>query len=85
MAGPRARRSPYLNPPAAGKDELARAALGAPINDSDIPSHTPAMSRIPNPAFPPPPALAKLVAKYTDADLHKATKLALKSFVQGQQ
>ena len=85
MAGPRARRSPRRNPPPAGEDELAGAVPGAPTDDSGTPSHTPAMSRVPTPAPAPPPASAKLVAKYTDANLQKATKLALELFVQGQQ
>ena len=85
MAGPRARRSPRRNPLPAGEDELAGAIPRAPTDDSGTPSHTLAMSRAPTPASAPPPAPAKLVAKYTNADLQRATKLALESFVQGQQ
>ena len=43
------------------------------------------MSRVSTLAPAPSPALTKLVAKYTDADLQKATKLALELSVQGQQ
>ena len=85
MAGPRARHSPRWNPPPAGEDELAGAAPRAPTNDNGTPSHTPAVLRAPTPAPAPPPAPTELVAKYTDADLQRATKLALESFVQGQQ
>ena len=85
MAGPRAQRSPRRNPLPAGKDELAGAALGAPTNDNGTSSHTSAVSRVPTPAPAPPLAPAELVAKYTDADLQRATKLALKLFVQGQK
>ena len=69
MAKPRTRQSFYLNPPPAGKDELAEATLRAPTNDSGTFSHTSAISRIPTPALGPPLAPAKLVAKYTNMDL----------------
>ena len=85
MTGPPTRQSPCRNLLSAGEDKIAGAALGAPTNDSGTPSHTPAVSRVPTPAPAPPLALAKLVAKYTDADLQRATKLAPESFVQGQQ
>ena len=84
MARPRAPRSLRQNPPPAGEDELARAALGASTDNSNTPSHTPAVSRLPTPAPAPPPAPIKLVAKYTNIDMQKATKLALESFVQSQ-
>ena len=58
MAGPCAWRSPHQNPPPAAEDELTKAASGAPINDSDTPSHTPAMSYITTPALAPPFAYA---------------------------
>ena len=85
MAGPHAWQNPCENPPPAGEDELAGAALGAFTSDNGTPSYIPAMSCIPTSVLAPPLALAKLVAKYTDADLQQAIKLALKSFVQGQQ
>ena len=68
----------------AGKDELAGAAGGAVTNDNGTSSHTPSMSRVSTPVPAPAPALVELVAKYTNADLQKATKLALEMFVQGQ-
>ena len=75
MAGPRTRR----NPPPAGEDGLAG---GAPSEGSGTPTPTPAASRVPTPApasAPGPPG------KYTDEDLQRATKLALESFVRGQE
>ena len=67
------------------EDELAGAAPGALTDDSDTPSHTSTVSRVPTPALAPLLAPAKVVAKYTDADLQQAIQLALKLFVQGQQ
>ena len=65
----------------AGEDELAVAATGALTNDNGTFSYTPTLSRVLTPA----PALlfapTKLMAKYTNADLQKATKVALKLFV----
>ena len=81
MAGTRARQSFCRNLPPAGKNELARAALKALTNDSGTPSYTPAVSRVPTPAPAPLLTPAKLVVKYTDADLQRATKLALELFV----
>ena len=85
MVGPRTRQSPCLNPPPAGEDELAGAVLEAPINDNSTFSYTPAESHVPTPAPAPLFAPGKLLAKYSDAVLQKATKLALELFVQGQQ
>ena len=85
MAGPCAQQSPCWNPLLADEDELARAAPRAPSNDSGTLSHTPAMLRILTPAPALSLAPAKLVAKYTNTDLQRATKLALELFVQGQQ
>ena len=82
MAGPRARGSPCWNSPLADKDKLARAAPKAvSTNDNGTPTPTPVVSRAPTPTPVPPPALAERVAKYTDLDLQRVTKLALKSFV----
>ena len=53
----------------------------APINYSGTPSHTPAVLYVLTLASAFSLALAKLVAKYTNADLQKTTKLALKLFV----
>ena len=65
----------------AGKYELTGAALGAPTKDSGTSSHTPAVLRVPTPAPAPSLTPAKLVAKYTNTDLQRATKSALKLFV----
>ena len=70
MAGPRTRRN----------------AGGAPTDSSG----TPAVSRAPTPtpAQTPAPAPAPTPVQpglYTDADLQRATKLALESFVKGQE
>ena len=79
MAGLRTR----CNSPPAGKDELAG---GVPFEGSGTPTPTPAASRAPTPApaqysapAPGPPGV------YTNVDLQKATRLALKSFVKGQK
>ena len=85
MARPRACRSACQNLPPVCKDELARAALRALTNDSGTFSHTSAVLYVPTPALVPPLALAKLVTKYTDANLQRVTKLAPELFVQGQQ
>ena len=85
MARPCAWRNFCQNPPPAGKDELAEAARGAPTNDSGTLSHIPAVLHVSTPAPAPPLAPGKLVAKYTNTNLQRATKLALKLFVQGQQ
>ena len=85
MAGPRAWRSICRNPPLVGEDELAGAAPGALTNENRMPSHTPAVSRVLNTASAPPLAPAELVAKYTNADMQQAIKLALELFVQDQQ
>ena len=83
MARPCACQSRRLNPPPDNKDKLAGAASEAPTNDSGTPFHTPVMSYVPTLAPALLFALAKLVAKYTNADLQRATKLALKLFIQG--
>ena len=72
MAGPRTRRN----------------TGGAPTNDSGTPVPTPAVSRAPTaaPAQAPAPASAPgPPGRYTDEDLQRATKLALESFVKGQE
>ena len=89
MARRRAQQSPcrslHRNFLPVGKDELARAALGAFTNNNDTLSYTPTVSRIPTPAPTLPLTFIKLVAKYINADLQQTTKLALESFVQEQQ
>ena len=81
MPGPCAYRSPCWNPLPALEDELAGAALGAPTDDSGTFSYTFAVSYISTLAPTLPLASAKLVAKYTNADLQRATKLALELFI----
>ena len=81
MAGPCTYQSLSQNPPPAGEDELARAALRAFTHDNGIPSYPLTVSRVSTPTLAPPLILAKFVAKYTDTDLQKATKLALKLFI----
>ena len=83
MAGHRAQWSVCWNPLPASEDELAGAAPGALTNDNGTPFHISAMSCVLTPALAPLLAPAKLVAKYTNANLQQATKLALESFVQG--
>ena len=67
---------------------------GAPTNDSSTPEPIPIISHTPIPA--PAQALAPTLAptpasvpgppgRYTDENLQRATKLALKSFVKGQK
>ena len=84
MGGTCACQSFWQNPPPAGKDELAEAASGAFTNDGGTFSHTSVVSSVPTPAPATPLASAELVAKYINADLQKATKLALEVFVQSQ-
>ena len=69
MAGPHICQNPCWNSLPAGENELTRAIPGAFINDSDIPSYTPIVSRTATLTPPPPLAPTKLVAKYTNADL----------------
>ena len=84
MAGPCVQRSSRQNLLFASKDKLAKAAPRAPTNNKYIFSHTSTMLCVSTPAPATPFDPAKLVAKYTNADLQRATKLALKLFVQGQ-
>ena len=70
------------NPLLGGKDKLA----GAPTEGNS----TPAISRAPTPALAQAPASTPAPAlalgppgRYTDKDLQRATKLALKLFVKG--
>ena len=85
MARPPAWQSFYQDLPLNGKDEFTGAAPKAFTNDNSTFSYTSAISRISTPALAPPFASAELVAKYINANLQKATKLALKLFIQGQQ
>lgn len=76
MAGPRTRRSPRNNPPLTGEDELAGDAPEAPTKGSSTPTSAPA--QVPT-SVPGPTGM------YTDVDLQRATRLALESFVKGQE
>ena len=84
MAGPRIRRNPLLG----GEDELA----GAPTKGNSIPAvscaSTPAPAQAPAPISAPafaPASAPSPPERYTDEDLQRATKLALKLFVKGQK
>ena len=84
MAGPRIRRNPRRNPPPGGEDEFAGGPSGAPTKGSNTHTPSPPVSwaQTPADAQVPPPAIYS--GMYTDADLQRATKLALKLFIQGQ-
>ena len=55
---------------------------GAPTNGSGTPELTPAVSRAPTPALASAPGPS---GRYINEDLQRATKLALESFVKGQE
>ena len=63
---------------------IHRNAGGAPTNDSGTPVPTPAVSRASTSA-PAPASVPGPPGRYTDEDLQRATKLALESFVKGQE
>ena len=67
------------NPPSGDKNELASGAF---TNNSGTPVPTPAVFQAPTPA---PASAPGLPERYTDKNLQKATKLALKLFVKGQE
>ena len=79
MAGPQARRN--ASPPA-GKDELAGDVPGVPIKGSG--THTLTLAAFRAPTLAPAPVPGPL-GRYTDENLQRATKLALDSFVRGQE
>ena len=81
MAGPRAWRSLCRNSPPAGEDELAGDTPRASTNDNGTFSQILAVSHVAALAPALPLASAKLMAKYTNADLQRATKLASELFV----
>ena len=65
-----ARQSPYQNFPSANEVELAGVALKtAPTNDNSTFYYIPIILYVFSLAPVPPPTPAKLVAKYTNADL----------------
>ena len=66
------------------KSRTRRNAGGAPTNDGDTPVPTPAVSRTPTLA-PAPASVPGPLGRYTDEDLQRAIKLALESFVKGQE
>ena len=84
MAGPRICRSPRCNLPPGGEDKLAGSPPGAPTEGSNTPTPSPPVSWAQTPADAPAPTPAPPRGTYTDADLQRATKLALDSFIQGQ-
>ena len=61
-----------------------RNAGGAPTDDNGTPVPIPAVSRAPTPV-PAPASVPGPPGRYTDEDLQRATKLALESFVKGQE
>ena len=82
MAGPWAYHSLSQNFPPTGKDEPAGVTpRTAPTNNSGTSTPTPVMSYAPTLALVPPLVPANLMAKYTNADLQRVTKLALELFV----
>ena len=75
------------NPVPAGKDELTEKVL---IKGSGTSTFIPAVLYTPIPILPQVPALVQALAltpglpsRYTDEDLQRATKLALKLFIKG--
>ena len=84
MAGPGTHRSPRRNPLLGGEDELIGGPPGASTKGSNTPTLFPPVSRAQTPADTLAPTLAPLRDTYTDADVQRVTKLALKSFIQGQ-
>ena len=85
MGVPRAFQSLCRILPSAGEDELTGATPGASINDNGIPFHTPVALCIQTLAPGLPLTPAELVAKYTNADLQSAIKLAIELFIQSQK
>ena len=81
MTGPYAHRSFYWNLLPAGKDELARTAPRAPTNDNNTHFYTLAVSCVITSTLAPLLAFAELVVKYTNANMQRATQLALELFV----
>ena len=80
MAGLRTRRNLLLS----GKNKLA----GAPTKGNSTPSPSPVVSQAQTPApaqAPAPTPAPGPPGRYTDEDLQRATKLALKLFVKGQE
>ena len=78
MAGPHACQSPCRNSPSTNDNELAGAAS---TKGNRILISTSVVLRVATPAPAPPLAFAKFVAKYTNADPQKTTKLALELFI----
>ena len=80
MAGPRTRR----NSPLGGKDELAGVLTerNSTLAVFHAPTPAPAQALAPAPA---PASVSGPPERYTNKDLKRATKLALKLFVKGQE
>ena len=83
MTGPRTRRSLRCNPPPDGENELAGSLPGALTESSNTPTSSPPVFRAQTPTDAPALTPAPPRGTYTNVDLQKATKLALKLFVQG--
>lgn len=81
MAGSRTCCSPHCNPLPASKNELAKAALGAPTDGSSIPAPISILIISCTPISAPAPSQAPSISTYTNVNLQKPTKLALKLFV----
>ena len=82
MARPYTRQSLYWNLLPAGENKPTRAAPSALlINHNGILSHTFAMSHVSILALVLPFTFAKLVAKYTNVNLQRITKLAQELFI----
>ena len=81
MAGPHTCHSPRRNSPSGGKDELAGGLPGAPTKSNNTPTSSPPISWAQTPADAPTSTSAPPRSTYTDADLQKATKLALELFI----
>ena len=85
MVGPQTR----CDPPPSSEDELAGDAPGAHIKGSGTPTPTSAISSAPTPAPAQAPAPVQTLTlvpgpgPYMDADIQRATKLALELFVKG--
>ena len=82
MAGP----STHRNLPFGGKDELAGASTKRNSTSAVFCAPTPAPAQaLASTPTPAPASVPGLPGRYTDKNLQRATKLALESFVKGQE
>ena len=84
MAGPRTRHSLCRNPPPGNEDELVGGPPGALTKGSNTSTPSPPVSWTQTPVDTPTTIPASSRGMYTDANLQRATKLALELFIQGQ-